>query len=678
MRFAILGPIDLSVEGRPVPLAGPKQRALLAFLLLHANQVVSRDRLVDALWGESPPPSASESLDAYIYRLRKLIGRDRLARSGSGYVLSVEAGELDADRFELLVASARQAADAGDGRSAVRMLTDALALWRGPAMADVLYQPFAGIPARQLEEQRLSALEARVEAELGSGGGAALVPELEQLVADHPLRERLVAALMLALYRAGRHADALAAFQAARGRLMEELGLEPGPEVRELQQRILQHDPALAAPRRAARLRGPAARAAALAAVATLVLGAVLTGAFVHRSAAAHARPALPQGANGVVAVNPGSGRLVTAARLTGAPVAVGSGAGSVWVADPGGGAVSRIQPGSGVAVDRILVGGEPGSVVSGGGAIWVASTVDATVTRIDPATEGVTQTITLPGSHLAAIAFGSGGLWVADSVARELFEIEPASGSLTHTLPLDLQPSALAVADGAIWVAGYDDATVDKIDPASGRVTGRVHVGDGPAALAFADGSLWVANSLDATVSRIDPATLTASPPIPVGSGPAALTAGAGSVWVANQYSGTVSRIDPRRDRVAASVAVGGAPTSLTMGRGRLWAGVAADSGSHRGGTLVIVTPQTFIASSRMTLTSVNPAFYNVANNPQFTGLAYDSLVTFQQSSGAGGLRLVPDLALSIPADGRRRQDIRVPPAAGDPLLRRPAAAGQ
>jgi YVTN family beta-propeller protein len=651
MRFAILGPIELSVEGSPVPLGGLKQRALLAFLLLHANQVVSRDRLIDALWGETPPPSASESLDAYIYRLRKLIGRDRLTRRGSGYVLAVEAGQLDADRFELLVAGARRASDIGDGRGAVGMLTEALALWRGPALADVLYQPFAGAPARQLEEQRLSALESRTEAELGSGGGAALVPELEHLVAGHPLRERLVAALMLALYRAGRHADALAAFQAARGRLIEELGLEPGPELRELQQRILQHDPALAAPRRAARLRRPAPRAASLAAAAALVLGAVLTGAFVHRSAAAPARPALPVGANGVVAVNPGSGRLVTAARLTGAPAALGSGAGSVWVADPGGGEVSRIQPGSGVAVDRILVGGEPGSVVSGGGAIWVASTVAATVTRIDPATEGVTQTITLPGSHLAAVAFGSGRLWVADSVARELFEIDPASGSLAHTLPLDLQPSALAVADGAIWVAGYDDATVDKIDPASGQVTGRVHVGDGPAALAFADGSLWVANSLDATVSRIDPATLTAGLPIPVGSGPAALAVGAGSVWVANQYSGTVSRIDPRRDRVAASVAVGGAPTSLTMGRGRLWAGVAADSGSHRGGTLVIVTSQTFVASSRTTLSSVDPAFYNVANNPQFTGLAYDSLVTFQQSSGAGGLRLVPDLALSIPA---------------------------
>jgi DNA-binding SARP family transcriptional activator len=183
VRFAILGPLELSAEGRSVPLGGLKQRALLALLLLHANEVVSRDRLIDALWGESPPPSASESLDAYIYRLRKLIGRDRVARRGSGYVLSVEAGELDADRFELLLADARQAADAGDGRSAAGMLTDALALWRGPALADVLYQPFACAPARQLEERRLGALESRIEAELDIGRGAALVPELEQLVA---------------------------------------------------------------------------------------------------------------------------------------------------------------------------------------------------------------------------------------------------------------------------------------------------------------------------------------------------------------------------------------------------------------------------------------------------------------------------------------------------------------
>ena len=649
MRFGVLGPIELWIDGRPVPLGGPKQRALLAFLLLHANEAVSRDRLIDALWGESPPPSASESLDAYVYRLRKLVRRDRLTRRGGGYRLSVQAGELDADRFERLVAGARQAADAGEDRDAARMLSEALALWRGPALADVLYEPFAGGPARQLEEQRLDALESRVEAELGLGKSAVLVPELEQLAADHPLRERLVAALMLALYRAGRQADALAAFRAARGRLVEELGLEPGPGVCELQQQILRHDPALAMPRVAARRRSPRVRARQLAAAA-LALGGVLAVGLLVSSGPAHAGHTLLSGANGVVAVNTGSGQLAAATPLTGAPEAMDSGAGSVWAAEPGAGAVSRIQPGSGAVVDRVLMGGEPGSVVSGDGAIWAASTVGATVERIDPTAESVTQTITLPGSHLVAMTFGAGRLWAADSDARVLFEIDPVTGSLQRTLPLDVQPAALALADGAIWVAGYNDATVEKIDPASGRTIGSAHVGTGPAALAFDAGALWVANSLDATISRVDPGTLAVRATIPVGSGPSALAVGAGALWVANQYSGTVSRIDLRRDRVAASVDVEGTPTSLAANRGRLWVGVAAGGHAHRGGTLTIVTTTGFGFGGAVTPVSIDPAFYFIATNPQFIGLAYDTLVTFQKSPGADGLRLVPDLAVAIP----------------------------
>jgi len=650
VRFGVLGPIEVWADSRPVPLGGPKQRALLAFLLLHANEAVSRDRLIDAVWGESPPPSASESLDAYLYRLRKLVGRDRLVRRGSGYLLSVQAGELDADRFELLVSGARQAVGTGDNRGAARMLTEALALWRGPALADALYEPFADAPARRLEEQRLDALESRAEAELELGHAAALVPELEQLVADHPLRERLVAALMLALYRTGRQADALAAFQAARGRLVEELGLEPGPEACELQQRILQQDPALAAPHVAARPRRPRVRAAQFAAAA-LALGAVLTAGLLVSSGSAHAGHTLLPGANGVVAVNTGSGQLAAATPLTGAPEAVDSAAGSLWAAEPGAGAVSRIQPGSGAVVDRVLMGGEPGSVVSGDGAIWAASTVGATVERIDPTTETVTQTIALPGSHLVAMTFGAGRLWVADSGARDLFEVDPVTGSLMRTLPLDVEPSALALADGAIWVAGYNDATVEKIDPASGRTIASVHVGTGPAALAFDAGALWVANSLDATVSRVDPGTLAVRATIPVGSGPGALAVGAGSLWVANQYSGTVSRIDPRRDRVAASVDVNGTATSLAAGRGRLWVGVAADGLARRGGTLTIVTTAGFGFGGAVTPVSIDPAFYFIASNPQFIGLAYDTLVTFQKSPGADGLRLVPDLAVAIPA---------------------------
>jgi YVTN family beta-propeller protein len=664
MRFAILGPVEVSINGGPVPLGGPRQRALLVFLLLHANKAVSRDRLIDALWGDSPPPSASESLDAYIYRLRKLVGHDRLVRRGSGYVLSVEAGELDADRFELLVANARQAADSGDSRGAARLLAQALSLWRGPALADVRYEPFAGTPARQLEERRLTALESRVEAELDCGGGATLVPELEQLVTDYPLRERLVAALMLALYRAGRQADALAAYRAARGRLVEELGLEPGPAVRELHQRILQHDPALTGRRGAGRPRRSKARAKQLAAIA-VVLAASLTVALLVSSGSAHARHSLLQRANGIVAVNTASDQLVAATPLTSAPEAVSGGAGSVWAAEPGAGAVSRIQPGSGVVVDRILLAGEPGSVVTGGGAIWAASTVGATVARINPVTEGITQTITLPGSHPAALAFGAGHVWVADSDARELFEIDPATGSLRRTLALDLQPSALALAGGAIWVAGYNDARVEKINPVSGRTIGRVRVGTGPAALTFGAGALWVANSLDATVSKIDPATLKVSATIPVGSGPTALAVSAGSVWVANQYSGTISRINRNRNVVAASVTVDGTPTSLAAGRGRLWVGVAANGPAHRGGTLTILTTTGFGFGGAVTPVSIDPAFYFYATSPQFIGLAYDTLVTFQKSAGADGLRLVPDLALAIPApaDGGATYQFRLRP---------------
>ncbi len=294
MRFAILGPVDVSLDGRSVALGGLKQRALLAILLLHRNQAVSRDRLIDALWGSRPPPSADQSLDAYLYRLRKVLGRDRLCRQTAGYTLRVEPGELDVDRFETLVASAARATGAGDAAGAADDLRAALAIWRGPALADVLFEPFAGADARQLEERRLDALEERIDADLKLGRGLELVPELERLVADNPFRERLLTALMLSLYQAARHADALAAFQVARHRLADELGLNPGPELRELERRILQHDPTLAGPHRLVRTRRSRLRrifvaAGTTAAVMGLAVGALLGSgaAFTPRALAA-------------------------------------------------------------------------------------------------------------------------------------------------------------------------------------------------------------------------------------------------------------------------------------------------------------------------------------------------------------------------------------------------------
>lgn len=245
VHFRMLGPLEVTVDGHQIRLGGRRQRALLALLLLHANTVVSRHRLIDGVWGGEPPPSASESLDAYLYRLRTIIGPDRLPRRAGGYVLRVEPGELDVDDFDRLVAKARQATDADDTVRAVRALEAALALWRGPPLADLSDEQFVKTEITLLEQARLAALEDRIEAELRMGRGADLVTELQELAAQHPLRERLAAALMIALYRAGRQADALAEYQAVRRRLVEDLGLEPGPALQELERRILQHDPAL-------------------------------------------------------------------------------------------------------------------------------------------------------------------------------------------------------------------------------------------------------------------------------------------------------------------------------------------------------------------------------------------------------------------------------------------------
>jgi YVTN family beta-propeller protein len=663
MRFAVLGPLSVSLDSGTVSLGGRKQRTLLAVLLLHANAVVPRDDLLDALWGERRPPSASDSLDTYVYRLRKQLGSDRLLRERSGYRLRVARGELDADRFEELVANARGAVDAGDHRHASALLTEALGLWRGPAWADHLDNPAVLADADRLEERRLNALESRLEAELSCGGGAELVSELEQLVGRQPLRERLLAALMLALYRAGRQADALEVFQAARRRLLDELGLELGPELHELQRRILQHDRTLGAARRFPALSGPGSRRR-LASVGLLGLAAIVIVVFLLGAGATSRQPRIRAGTSGIVSVDASSDRVLSATPLTGAPGAVTAAYGSVWVADPAGQDVSQIDATTGDLVERIPVDGEPGSIISGDGAIWVASTVDATVRRINPTVDAVTQTVRLPGANPGAIAYGARRLWVADSAAHALFEIDPATGVRQCTLSLDVQPSAVEVADGSVWIAGYNTATVERLDPVSGHVLARIHVGDGPAGLVFDDGALWVANSIDATVSRIDPATNAVTATIAVGSGPTALTAADGSVYVADQYAGTISRIDPADDRVATSVAVTGEPTSLTVTSSRVWAGVTAGAGSHHGGTLTIVSPGA-LTSSSVTNASIDPAFYDFAINPQFTGLAYDALVGFQQSPGAAGLRLVPDLALSIPTptDGGRVYAFRIRP---------------
>jgi DNA-binding SARP family transcriptional activator len=242
MDFRVLGPLEVGGDKATLELGGVKQRSLLAMLLLHANEVVSTDRLVDALWGASPPLRSGKSVQVYVSRLRKTLAEERLVTRPPGYVLYVDSGELDLSRFEQLVAEAREAPPA----TASTKLSEALALWRGAPLADLAYEQFAQAEIARLEEMRLTVVEQRLDADLALGRHSELVSELETLIARHPLREHLRYQLMLALYRSDRQADALDAYHDARRELSEGLGLEPSASLRKLEAAILRQDPELA------------------------------------------------------------------------------------------------------------------------------------------------------------------------------------------------------------------------------------------------------------------------------------------------------------------------------------------------------------------------------------------------------------------------------------------------
>ena len=253
MEFRILGPVEVSAGGTLVRLGGSKQRALLAILLINANQVVSTGRLVELLWGEDPPETSLNTLQVYVSHLRKLLEPDRpvgapnrvLVSRSPGYLLSVDEAELDLARFERLVAEGRAALTAGQPDSAAGSLREALSIWRGPAFADVEGEAFATAEGARLAELRLRAIEDRIDADLSTGAHADLVGELRALVSTHPLRERLRGQLMLALYRSGRQAEVSSLYHETRETLAEDIGMEPGPAIERLYKAILNQDPAL-------------------------------------------------------------------------------------------------------------------------------------------------------------------------------------------------------------------------------------------------------------------------------------------------------------------------------------------------------------------------------------------------------------------------------------------------
>jgi len=323
MEFRLLGPLEVADGRGEVAVGGGRRRALLAILLVHRNEVVPADRLIDELWDGDPPASANKALQVHVSQLRKDLGSNgaSLRTRAGGYVLEVDPASIDVARFEQHVRDGERArADGRDGDAADR-LREGLRLWRGPPLVDFAYAGFAQDEIARLDELRLTALEERIDADLALARHRALVPEVDALVQANPLRERLRGQLMLALYRCGRQADALEAYREGRLRSIEELGLEPGGELRELQTRMLAGDPTLAAPpvlrRHQARRRGPI-----VILVAGLVFVALAIALVVRAGGGDETRiaAALDIAANSAVGLDPRSGRAGFAVPLPGRP----------------------------------------------------------------------------------------------------------------------------------------------------------------------------------------------------------------------------------------------------------------------------------------------------------------------------------------------------------------------
>jgi YVTN family beta-propeller protein len=595
MEFKVLGPLEVVEDGRALRFGGGKERALLALLLLHANEVVPAGVLIDELWGHETPATAAKALQVYVSRLRKRLGSEVLVTRSPGYALEVRPEHFDVARFEQLVAEARSAAPA----DAASLLSGALALWRGPPFVEFTYESFAQAEIARLEELRLAALEARIEADLACGRQLELIGELEALVSRHPLRERLRFMLILALYRSGRQADALAAYKDARRALTDDLGLELSGELRELERRILAHDPSLdlqASPQEAEResqQHGKSRKRILAAVAALLVLAGIATGAVELSAGSSHrSLVALP---NSVALIDPGTNRVVADVFVPERPTSIAAYGGRVWVLHPDLRTLSVLDTGDHSLLRTIGLGGAPSGLAADGHGAWVSDARTAAVTRIDPGMFTVVGTIkTRPvpfkepspclnlnacnnrPSYAGRLAIGFRSLWLAAG-NRTIVRIDLRTRRVIARIARVENVASLGgivVGAGSVWVAGpFQGSPLTRIDPVTNRVVARIAFAkDRSSDVAFGGKAVWVSDAANNQVWEIDPSADTPLGSTKVGQSPEGLAYGAGSIWVANAGDGTVSRIDPTTGKVIRTISVGGSPNAIAVTPNRIW----------------------------------------------------------------------------------------------------------
>jgi len=538
-------------------------------LLLHANEAVSTDRLVDELWGERPPPQATKTVQVYVSQLRKQLGTERLGTMGRGYVLRVEEGETDVEQVDKLCARAAEEEPA----AAAVTLREALGLFRGEPLSDLAYERFAAPAVARLTELRLHVLELRIDADLESGGHANLVPELEELVARHPLQERFREQLMLALYRSGRQADALERYREGREILSAELGLEPGAGLRDVEARILRHDSSLDAPPPPFRERMARHRRLlpVLAASATLVGAAIFAAWLAFRPS-----PPPPTVApNTVVRIDARRNRIAAVTPVGRDPVTVLVDGPFVWAANNADRTLSRIDRETG-DVQTVGLLQQPWGLSRGpGGTVVVGSSSSDDITLVGARTLRVSGVFGIGGATTAFVAYDGRSLWVSQPPnglpgPGVLSRLDLNSGDVVRRYPLGY-PVEIAIGEGSAWVGIGADLALGRISISDGKLR-RTQVGAYPSSPAVGFGSVWVASYGGDTVWRVNADTGRVETVIHVGDNPWGVAVSRDAVWVTNLFAGTVKRIDPSTNAVVATIVTGFAPSGIAAEGDDVW----------------------------------------------------------------------------------------------------------
>jgi YVTN family beta-propeller protein len=485
----------------------------------------------------------------------------------------------------------RRALASGQPEAAATALTEALALWRGPPLADFTYEPFARAEVERLEELRLAALTERIEADLALGRHVGLVGELELLVERHPLQERLAAQLMLALYRSGRQAEALQVYRRTWHALVEQMGIEPGRALQTLQRAILTHDPSLElqpGPVPATATSRDGRRRTRWALPVVVVAALVVAGAVAGVAAFGGRKPteAVDQ-AQSVGVIDPRSNEVVDRVAIGLLPSAIATSAGDVWVLNQGDTSVSRIDGGTGRVTRTIGLGENhvgATSIAFGYDAAWVGNGYEATVTRVNlqNGTERPFRIHGRDGIDVLFVATASRALWVVSTRHSTISELDLVTGRIFARAGVPAVPLGIAAGDGAVWVISNrparrngDVATsgiLVRIDPATATVVSKLPLPFAPSGVAVGFGDVWVAVNSQNAVLRIDPRTNAVERTISVGHGPNAVVAGADAIWVVNARDRTVSRIDPKTNEEVATIDVAGTPGAIASGSGKIW----------------------------------------------------------------------------------------------------------